>query len=159
MIELTLRPWRPSDLEPCMEIWRAASEIGHPFLTPEELDADAELVRIIYMPSTEITVAEASGEIVGFIALSGDFIGALFVAPACHRHGIGTRLLAHVARQQPGLGVEVYVANTAARRFYAAAGFTEVLCHLSDDQGRPHPLIRMIRRAGVLPELARRQAA
>lgn len=143
MTDLTLRPWRPADLEPCMEIWRAASEIGHPFLTRAELDADADLVRTIYMPSTDITVAVIDSEVVGFIALSGDFIGALFVSPAFHRRGIGARLLAHVARLHPGLEVEVYVANTAARRFYAASGFAEVLCHLTDDQGRPHALIQM----------------
>lgn len=147
MTNLTLRPWRPADLEPCMSIWRAASEIGHPFLTRADLDADADLVRTIYMPATDITVAEMDGEIAGFIALSGDFIGALFVAPALHRRGIGARLLAHVTRQHPSLEVEVYVANAAARRFYAAAGFEEVLCHLSDDQGRPHPLIRLRRPA------------
>jgi len=159
MTNLTLRPWRPADLEPCMKIWRAASEIGHPFLTRADLDADANLVRTIYMPSTDIIVAEQAGEIAGFIALSGDFIGALFVSPAFHRRGIGARLLAHVARLHPGLEVEVYVANAAARRFYAAVGFEEALCHLSDDQGRPHPLIRMRRAAGAVPASSGRTAA
>lgn len=147
MTDLTLRPWCPADIEPCMSIWRAASEIGHPFLTSADLDADADLVRTIYMPATDITVAEKDGEIAGFIALSGDFIGALFVAPAFHRNGIGARLLAHVARLHPVLEVEVYVANATARRFYAASGFAEVLCHLTDDQCRPHSLIRMRRPA------------
>lgn len=146
---LTLRPWRLSDLEACMTIWRAGSEFAHPFLSRADLDADEDLVRTIYMPSTDITVAEKDGEIVGFIALSGAFIGALFVAPAFHRNGIGARLLAHVARLHPALEVEVYVANAAARRFYTAAGFTEVLGQLTDDQGRPHPLVRMIRAAGA----------
>ena len=150
MTNLTLRPWRPADLEPCMKIWRAASEIGHPFLNRADLDADADLVRTIYMPATDITVAERDGEIVGFIALSDDFIGALFVAPDVHRKGIGARLLAHVARLYSALEVEVYVANAAARRFYTTAGFTEILCQLTDDQGRPHPLVRM-RRAAAAP--------
>ena len=159
MTNLTLRAWRPADLEPCMKIWRAASEIGHPFLTSADLDADADLVRTIYMPATDITVAEKDGEIVGFIALSGDFIGALFVAPAFHRRGIGARLLAHVARQHHTLEVEVYLANAAARGFYAAVGFEEVLRHLSDDQGRPHPLIRLQHKAGAVPGSSGRTAA
>lgn len=159
MTNLTLRPWRPADLGPCMKIWRAASEIGHPFLTSAQLDADANLVRTIYMPATDITVAEKDGEIVGFIALSGDFIGALFVAPALHHRGIGARLLAHVARQHPRLEVEVYLANAAARGFYAAVGFEEVLCHLTDDQGRPHPLIRLQHKAGAVPASSGRTAA
>ena len=126
-----------------MAIWRAASEVGHPFLPRAQLDADAELVRTLYMPATDITVAVEGGEVAGFIALSGHFIGALFVAPARHRRGIGARLLAHAARLHPVLEVEVYLANTAARRFYASAGFKEVLCQLADDQGRPHPLVRL----------------
>lgn len=158
MTDLILRPWHPDDLEACMEIWRAASEIGHPFLTRNDLDADADLVRRIYMPTTDITVAVSGGRVAGFIALSGSFIGALFVAPAFHRCGIGARLLAHVAGLHPALDVEVYAANGAARYFYRASGFTELLCRLSDDQGRPHPVIRM-RREGALPEPASREDA
>lgn len=152
MTDFTLRPWRPADLEPCMNIWRAGSEIGHPFLGRAALDADAELVRSHYMPKTDITLAERAGEILGFIALSGNFVGALFVAPAWHRQGVGERLLAEAARHHPLLGVEVYAENRAARRFYAANGFAETLCHLTDDQGRPHAVIRMQRGAVALRE-------
>lgn len=152
MTELTLRPWRPSDLEPCMEIWRAASEIGHPFLRPADLDADADLVRTIYMPATDITVAAQGGEIAGFIARAGDLIGALFVAPARHRQGVGTRLLDHVASDHAPLDVEVYAANRAAHQFYANAGFAEVLRRPADDRGRPYPLIRMRLGPPVRPE-------
>lgn len=134
-----------------MAIWRAGSELGHPFLSHAELDADAVLVRSIYMPATDVTVAEQSGEILGFIALSGSFIGALFVAPARHRQGLGRKLLAHAARKHPLLQVEVYAENPAARRFYTASGFIETLCYLTDDQGRPHPLIRMQRDAAARP--------
>lgn len=143
MNTVTLRPWHPSDIEACMTIWRAGSEQGHPFLSRAELDADAILVRNVYMPATDITVAEQAGEILGFIALSENFIGALFVAPERHRQGLGRMLLADAARKHPLLDVEVYAANSTARRFYATSGFIETLCHLNDDQGRPHPLIRM----------------
>jgi GNAT superfamily N-acetyltransferase len=155
MPEPVLRPWRPSDLEPCMAIWRAASEVGHPFLSAEDLDADAVLVRTLYMPSTDITVAEMGGVVVGFIALSGNFVGGLFVAPTRHRQGIGARLLAHAAARHPVLEVEVYLANRSARRFYAAAGFAEVLCQRFDDRGRALPLVRMrARKADGRPPVA-----
>lgn len=145
MNTVTLRPWRPSDIEACMTIWRAGSEQGHPFLSRAELDADSILVRNVYMPATDITVAEQAGQVLGFIALSDNFIGALFVHPAHHRRGIGARLLDHAARHHPTLIVEVYAANHSARDFYAATGFVETMGHLTDDQGRPHPLIRLQR--------------
>lgn len=152
MTDFTLRPWRPADLETCMTIWRAGSEIGHPFLSRAELDADAALVRSLYMPKTDITLADRAGEILGFIALSGNFIGALFVAPARHRQGVGERLLAEVARRHPLLEVAVYAENRAARRFYAANGFAETLYQPADDQGRPHAVIRMQCGAAVVRE-------
>jgi GNAT superfamily N-acetyltransferase len=159
MTSLILRPWRPTDLEPCMAIWRAASEVGHPFLSRNDLEADANLVRRVFMPSTDITVAERLGEAAGFIGLAGGFIGALFVAPRHHRQGIGARLLADAARRHRRLAVEVYAANAAARRFYSARGFVETLCHLTDDRGRRLPLIRMERDAGSMPDTTARQAA
>lgn len=145
MTPITFRPWSPSDMEACMNIWRAGSDFAHPFLSAAELDADAILVRNIYMPATDITVAEQAGQVLGFIALSDNFIGALFVHPAHHRRGIGARLLDHAAQHHPTLIVEVYAANHSARDFYAETGFVETMGHLTDDQGRPHPLIRLQR--------------
>ena len=143
---MLLRPYTPaSDLERCMAIWQAASEAGHPFIDAASLTRDAALVRTEYMPAAEIVVAQMDGEAVGFIALLGDFIGGLFVDPARHRCGVGRALIEDAAARKPRLEVEVYEANTGARAFYAASGFTETGRRTQDDQGRPFPLVRMLR--------------
>jgi ribosomal protein S18 acetylase RimI-like enzyme len=137
-----LRPYAPADLDAVMGVWRRASEAGHPFLAAD-LDADAELVRTLYIPGAEIIVAEADGRILGFVALVGSFVGGLFVDPAAHRRGVGRRLMAHAEAARGPLTLEVYHANLAARVFYGALGYREILCQITDDQGRPHPLVRM----------------
>jgi 8-oxo-dGTP pyrophosphatase MutT (NUDIX family)/GNAT superfamily N-acetyltransferase len=132
-----------SDLDRCMAIWRAASEVGHPFLDAETLDADAMVVRDSYMPAAEITVAERAGTVVGFIALLDDLVGGLFVDPSAHRSGAGRALISDALRRKGRLEVEVYAANPGARAFYSACGFAETGRRDTDDHGRGLPLIRM----------------
>jgi GNAT superfamily N-acetyltransferase len=139
-----VRPYEPlTDLEPCLKIWRQASEVGHPFLSSEQLDADAIKVREIYMPNAEILVIEVGKKIAGFIALIGDFVGGLFVDPEAHRMGIGRRLVDGAKQSRAELTVDVYAENESAMSFYRAVGFREVWRKPTDDQGRPHPLVVM----------------
>jgi ribosomal protein S18 acetylase RimI-like enzyme len=145
---MILRPYDPArDLEPCLALWRRASEAGHPFLDAATLDADGEIVRAHYMPAAEITVAEAAGRPVGFIALLGQTVGGLFVDPAHHGRGAGRALVLDAAGRKGALDVEVYEANAGARAFYRALGFVETGRREADDMGRPLPLISL-RRAG-----------
>lgn len=141
---MRLRPFDIArDLDRCLAIWRAASEVGHPFLDAATLDADAAIVRTRYMPAAAIRVAESPGRVIGFIALLGDHVGGLFVDPAAHRTGAGRALVADALARKGRLTVEVYAANADARAFYAACGFTETGGRATDDQGRALPLVRM----------------
>ena len=143
---LALRPYTPADLDACTAIWRAASNAGHPFLSREDLKADEALVREVYFPRAAITLACDGGAPVGFVAMIGAFIGGLFVAPDQHRRGIGRMLVEAVAHTHGPLMVEVYEANSGARQFYRALGFSETGHRGFDDRGRPLPLIRMEQR-------------
>jgi ribosomal protein S18 acetylase RimI-like enzyme len=139
-----IRDYDPSrDLDPCLAIWRQASEVGHAFLDAAALDADAVLVREHYMPAAAIRVAEAEERLVGFIALLDSLIGGLFVDPAAQSQGIGRALVLDALTDHLGLDVEVYEANTGARAFYARLGFRETGRRETDDQGRPLPLLRL----------------
>lgn len=128
-----------------MAIWRAASEVGHPFFDAATLDEDGVIVKERYMPAAEITVAERDGAVVGFIAMLGQTVGGLFVDPTGHRGGAGRSLIEHEARKRGPLDVEVYEANSDARAFYAACGFVEIGWRPLDDRDRPRPLIAMRR--------------
>ncbi len=144
--DLRIRDYDPAhDLEPCLAIWRRASEVGHPFLGSAELDADAALVREQYMPAARVRVAAAEDRVLGFIALLDAFIGGLFVDPEMHAQGIGRALVHDAQPHHPTLDVEVYEANADARAFYARLGFIETGRRDFDDQGRPWPLLRFRR--------------
>lgn len=149
---MRLRPYDARrDLNPCMVLWRAASEVGHPFLDAATLDADAIVVRDRYMPAAEITLAERDGSVIGFIALLGDLVGGLFVDPAAQRSGAGRALITDALRRKGRLEVEVYEANAGAGAFYAACGFAETGRRAIDDHGRALPLIRMTLTEGGRP--------
>lgn len=140
---LHLRPYTPADLSACLHIWRVASEAGHPFLDAAALDADAGLVRDVYIPAAEMTLACEGARVAGFVAMIGSFIGGLFVLPAYHRRGIGRDLLQAAAARHGPLSVEVYAANTRALAFYESLGFVETGRRARDDQDRPLPLVWM----------------
>ena len=75
----------------------------------------------------EVLVAEMSGQVVGFIALEGDHVDHLYIAPACQRRGIGGRLLAMAKGLRPqGLTLVTFQRNARARQFYEARGFVAV---------------------------------
>lgn len=140
---LELRPYRSADLEDCMRIWTAASLVGHPFLSPDDIASDEPLVRETYMPMAQITVALHGGHVVGFIAMVGDFIGALFVSPDRHRLGIGRALVGLEGERRAAMSVEVYEDNAKARAFYAALGFAQTGRRDRDDRGRAYALVQM----------------
>ena len=144
MRSLAIRGYDPAfDLDRCMEIWRDASAAGHPFLGAAALDSDARIVREHYMPAADILVAETEGNVLGFIALLGSFIGGLFVDPSHHKRGIGRALVIEAHRRRSILDVEVYEQNADARAFYARLGFLETRRRERDDQNRRFPLIAL----------------
>ncbi|MGJ3263669.1 MAG: GNAT family N-acetyltransferase [Salinarimonas sp.] len=146
---MLIRAYDPTyDADACLAVWRAASEAGHPFLGASALDADAVLVRDVYLPRAEIMVASDDGRLAGFLALLGTVIGGLFVDPARHARGIGRALVLHAAARKGALDVEVYEENAGARAFYDRLGFVPTGRRATDDQGRPHPLVRMSRAPG-----------
>jgi len=72
----------------------------------------------------KVFVAEMNRLVVGFIALEGDFVDHLYVAPAFQGRGIGDKLLAMAKELHPdGLKLWTFQRNALARRFYEARGF------------------------------------
>jgi GNAT superfamily N-acetyltransferase len=68
-----------------------------------------------------------AGAVVAFMALAGDWIGHLYVAPEHTGHGIGTELLALAKQRRPHrLDLWTFESNTGARRFYERHGFGAV---------------------------------
>ena len=121
--EILLRPATGSDATAIARLMRAALDAFDwmPVLhTPEE---DLFFIRDILLPRQQVTVAEAGNRIVGFIAVSGDWVEQLYLDPAWTGHGIGSRLLRHATGALPSIRLHCFQANTGARRFYERHGF------------------------------------
>ena len=73
-----------------------------------------------------VRVALCAGRVEGFLARDGSEVHALYVDPAARRRGLGRRLLAEAQAAEARLTLSTFVANRAARAFYAWAGFREV---------------------------------
>jgi putative acetyltransferase len=118
-----IRQYRTEDLEDVLTVWWAASAVAHPFLSDEFQAAERHDIAHKYLPAAETWVWEADGRVVGFIALLGNEVGAIFVDPALHGTGIGRALMDHARALRGALEVEVFEANTIGRTFYAKYGF------------------------------------
>jgi putative acetyltransferase len=118
-----IRSYRPTDLEDLLRVWAAASAVAHPFLSEELLESERRDIPDVHLPNAETWVWEAGGRVVGFIALIGNEVGAIFVDPKFHRSGIGRALMDRARALRGELEVEVFKANTLGRAFYASYGF------------------------------------
>lgn len=139
----TIRPSRPGEGERLLEIWRAAVDATHDFLSTEDRAAiEAEVAAFLPATPAWLAVDEADRPL-GFMLLGEGRMEALFVDPAAHGRGVGRALVAHAAALHPGLETEVNAQNPAALGFYHRLGFAEIGRLERDGQGRPYPLIRL----------------
>ena len=121
-----IRKYEERDLDDLLAAWAAASEVAHPFLSPEFLASERENIPNLYLPNAETWVYEADGRVVAFIALIGNEVGAIFVHSDHQRTGIGQVLMDKAKSLREELEVEVFVANSIGRAFYAKYGFKPV---------------------------------
>jgi len=146
MPDWRLRASRPDDIEAMYEVWHAAVQATHHFLSASDFAAICLQVRRDYLRSGDFIVAVDGGDrVIGFMRMEGTEIDSLYIAPAFHRQGLGQRFVAEAASGIEILEVEVNAQNTQAVAFYDAMGFREIASKQADHEGRPYPLLRMRR--------------
>lgn len=124
---MEIRPYRDEDLDPTVRMWSAVMADTYTFLELHTAEEDRAYFRDVILAANDVFVAEADGQIRGYLAIQGDYIDRLYVAVDQQRRGIGTALLAHAAALSPaGLRLCTHVKNTGARAFYERHGFTAV---------------------------------
>ncbi len=136
-----IRRYRDQDLDDLLAAWAAASEIAHPFLTQEFLDLERKNIPNLYLPNAETWVYEDEGRVVGFVALLGNELGAIFVHPSHQRRGVGWQLMDKAKELRGELVVEVFKANTMGRAFYVKYGFEIIAEKVHEQTG--FDLLRM----------------
>ena len=130
-----IRPYVAADLQSLLDVWYEASLIAHAFLPEEFLATEREDIAGVWMPVAETIVYEDDGQVVGFLSLVGNEVGAIFVHPEHQGRGVGRALMDRARAARPYLELDVFEANTIGRRFYDAYGFTFIRRHVHDETG------------------------
>ena len=147
---VTIRHSRPSDGQRAVQIWRAAVDATHDFLSRDDRIKIDQLV-CDFLPEAALVLAVDSVDVpIGFMMLTGSHMEALFIHPDHHGLGIGRALVAHAASLHHSLTTEVNEQNTGAVRFYSRMGFEPVGRSPVDEAGRPYPLLHLQRRCLTL---------
>ena len=141
---MKVRRGTAADVPRAVEIWRAAVDSTHAFLTAEhraELDV---LVAEQFLPNAKLWVVDGDdSQAAGFLVMDGDMIDALFVDPDRHGRGYGTALLNHALALAPSAKVDASEQAANALPFYLARGFRVVGRSETDTEGRPYPLVHL----------------
>jgi Acetyltransferases len=146
MIDAVIRKGVPADIPVMLTIWRRAVEKSHAFLTQKDVD-DLVPEAKEGLGKMETWIAEADGQATGFMAMNGNMIEALFVAPDRMGMGVGSILIRHAtAIRGPGAAIRVDVneENPDALGFYLSRGFVRIGRSETDSAGRPWPLIHLL---------------
>lgn len=136
-----IRRYREADQAELLRIWYKVSLESHCFIPAKFWAEHREAFKNKYLPESETFVAESEGQILGFISLMGNYIGALFVDGTYQRQGVGRTLVDFVHSSQGSMFVDVYKENAQAREFYNKYGFMEKREKIQPETG--HALITM----------------
>lgn len=139
---MRIRSGTPADVPRALQIWRDAVDATHGFLTAQDRVEIDRLVAEDFLPHVELWLAvDAADRPLGFLVMDGEMIDALFVDPAQHGQGVGTRLVEHALALAPNARVDASEQASNAAAFYEAKGFVRIGRSETDPQGRPYPLI------------------
>jgi putative acetyltransferase len=131
----TIRHYKEADLEGVLSSWENASRIAHPFLPEDFLAQERKNIPARYIPNADTWVLEAGSNVVGFIALMGNEVGAIFLQPEQQGKGMGKAMMDQAQKLHGDLEVEVFEKNAIGRKFYAQYGFKLAEEKLHDSTG------------------------
>lgn len=81
----------------------------------------------VVLPNQDVWVAEADGQVVGYVSFEGVELNDLYVRPDVQGAGVGSALLARAKDLSPGeLSLWTFQRNEKARRFYENRAFAAV---------------------------------
>ena len=128
---MILRRAVADDAQAIAAVHRTAMRVSLSFL-PELHTADEDLRFFAgrFLPAHEVWVADADGQVAGYIGFDADWVHHLYLLPDFQGQGIGPQLLALALADGRARRLWTFQQNARARRFYEARGF--VLLALTD---------------------------
>ena len=141
---VSIRTAHEADLDALTDVWERAARSSHQFMDAGDFEALRPFIRDSYLPSMHVQLAELDDVPIAFVGSLDGHVELLYVEPAHHGRGLGTRLLAEAA---PGgaHSVEVYADNTTGVGFYLSRGFRQTRRRETDAAGRPYPMVVLSR--------------
>ncbi|WP_454717095.1 acetyltransferase [Caulobacter segnis] len=140
---IKLRPSRPEDGPRVVEIWAAAVDATHDFLSPEDRAAIGVEVEG-FLPYAPMTLAvDDRDRPLGFMLIDNGHMEALFIDPEHRGAGVGAIMIDYALAVHAGLTTDVNEQNAQAVGFYEHMGFERTGRSEHDSQGRPYPLIHL----------------
>ena len=125
---------RGDEVEAVVRLWRRSRDASQPWLearmghTPDD---DLAFFKGTIARENDVWVA-VEGSVLGFLAISGERLGWLYVDPVAQRRGVGTALLDRAKAISPdGLALFTHQKNEGARAFYERHGFRVVRLGMS----------------------------
>jgi GNAT superfamily N-acetyltransferase len=117
----------PSELSEVIDVWYRSMMGSLSYMRPEQLRPEQDykgFFRTVVATTRDLWVAERQGRIAGVLALEGNDIDRLYVAPEAQGALVGTLLMARAKSLHPqGLTLVTHQRNTSACRFYERHGF------------------------------------
>ena len=129
-----IRAYHPQDLDPVLSIWLQGNLDAHPFVSADYWRRNYPLTAQL-LPQAEVYVAEAHGQVVGFIGLMEELVAGVFVARAHRGAGVGSALLRQAQEKRDRLRLFVYQQNPSALRLYQRHQFAITAAQIEPETG------------------------
>jgi len=140
-LSFTLRPYAAADEDAAIELWRRTWQQAYPHIDfATRVEWWRQRWRNELVPMTAITVAQASGALVGFVTVDAKtgYLDQFVVAPESWGSDVGAMLVAEAKRLSPTrLDLLVNKDNARAIRFYEKHGFAYAGEDVNPVSGRP----------------------
>ncbi len=140
-LPISLRPYDPHDEDATVALWLRTWQAAYPQLDfAARLDWWRARWRNELVASADIVIAEADGEVIGFVTVDPRtfYLDQIVVAPEHWASGVGAALIAVAKQLSPaGLELDVNTDNSRAIRFYDKQGFSISGAGVNPISGKP----------------------
>jgi len=134
----------PNDYQRIIEIWESAVRATHHFLAEDDILFYKELIYRQYLSLVDLFgYYNDEGVLLGFVGIHKKNVQLLFIDASVRGCGIGKQLIQFAIKKRKIRYVDVNEQNQQALGFYEHMGFVTIDRFLTDDAGKPYPILRM----------------